>query len=277
MKAPALPVPSALAGAAAVEWPDVRAGPPVVQTATPRLWRLDLTLPLGPADRLLLSAEERQRAQRFVFEDDRQRFEAAHLGMRHLLGRQAGVAPGELQFEAGPWGKPALRGRQRGGFNLSHSGDVGLLLWVPDDLECGVDVEVLRPVRDRDAVARSVFTAEECRALEAMPAATRDEAFLRLWTRKEACIKAIGTGLALAPRLLQVGLDTPARELSVAFPAELADSLGGSARLFVLDLQVGPDVRAAAAFRLDGAGAGPSKGTAPEPDRAIHWPHIRRA
>lgn len=240
--------------------PGPAAGPPPPSAWGPRrlapwgdaqLWRLDLDRPVRSDERALLSAEEAARAGRFVFDLDRRRFEAAHVDLRLRLGAVLGIPPGALHFSRGPYGKPAVEAPCAGQFNLSHSEATGALLWLPGESACGVDVERRRSVRDRDAVAAQVFTAAECGALAALDADRRDDAFLRLWTRKEAVIKALGTGLSLPPTAVPVGLEAGDRRLRLTLPKALA-AFGTTAEIEVVDLDLGDDVVAAAALRVDG-------------------------
>lgn len=80
-------------------------------------------------------------------------------------------------------------------FSATHSGDALLLGFVRGDC-IGVDIECLKPRPHVLELARRYFTAHEAAALAAMPAAEREDAFYRLWTAKEALLKAIGHGLA---------------------------------------------------------------------------------
>jgi hypothetical protein len=77
---------------------------------------------------------------------------------------------------------------------------------------------MLRPVPDAAALAAEHFTRREQEALAALPARDRDQAFLTCWTRKEACLKAIGVGLLLSPQSFEVGIAPDCRsvELPVA-------------------------------------------------------------
>lgn len=156
-----------------------------------------------------LSDGERAKAARFVFERDRQRYVAAHVVLRHLLAAKCTIAPGALQFSEGPYGKPALTGVHRCSFNLSHSEDSAVVLVAPSG-ELGVDVEVLRPMRDALALAERNFSRSENAQLRSVPEAARDHAFLTGWTRKEACLKAIGSGLSIAPDTFTAGIEHPA-------------------------------------------------------------------
>ncbi len=181
------------------------------------LWRMPLAGEVSDQDAGLLDDDERARAARFVFERDRRRFVAAHAGLRRLLGAHLGREPAALRFEAGEFGKPWLRDEPRCAFSLSHSGDEALLA-LCDDGEIGVDLEALRGVRDIDALARQCLAPAELVAFGATPEAERELAFLRAWTRKEACLKALGTGLQVAPTAVETGLDALDRRVAVEMP-----------------------------------------------------------
>ena len=172
------------------------------------VWSIDLDLHSGPKASQMVSREDRDRALRFRFDVDRRRFLASRASLRSLLARYAGVRPGDISFRYGPQGKPELADASSGlRFNVSHSGGrmVIALTWHAD---IGVDVEQVRPVADHLSLARTVFSEEELDELGA--AAEAASAFLRGWTRKEALLKALGTGLGDMPAESAVSLGTPA-------------------------------------------------------------------
>jgi 4'-phosphopantetheinyl transferase len=141
-----------------------------------------------------LSAEERARAERFVFPADRHRYVAAHALLREILAGYAGRFPSQMRFEHGPGGKPRLVHAEHLRFNLSHSGNVGMVA-VTFAREVGIDVEALRPIPDLDVLATKCFSAAERAQFASIPEPSRLEAFLEGWTRKEAFLKALGEGL----------------------------------------------------------------------------------
>ena len=149
-----------------------------------------------------LDPTEQARAGQFHFDRDRRYFVAAHGLVRHLLGETLGQSPAAILFDHGAHGKPAVRGNEPARhfhFNLSHSAGWALfaLAW---DREVGVDLEngSSLPNNDRDLLdlAKRVLSKRELNAWNtiANPAARRGD-FLRAWTRKEACVKAIGEGM----------------------------------------------------------------------------------
>jgi 4'-phosphopantetheinyl transferase len=84
-------------------------------------------------------------------------------------------------------------------FNLSHTDDMLVLAFVASG-EPGVDIESLGRQVDPEPLAKRFFSAAEFRALQALPRTRQRDRFLRLWTLKEACVKANGQGLARALR-----------------------------------------------------------------------------
>lgn len=165
----------------------------------------------------VLSEEERARAQNLRFPVDRQRFVAAHVALRQALCAYTGLAPDALTLAIGAFGKPSLAGHPRTQFSLSHSQGLALIA-IGGRGPLGADVELLRPMPDADDLAAAHFTRREQEALAALPADERDRAFLTCWTRKEACLKAIGVGLLVSPQSFDVGLapDSRSVELPVA-------------------------------------------------------------
>jgi 4'-phosphopantetheinyl transferase len=158
------------------------------------LWTASLYAPddCVAAMRGLLSQDELDRAGRFHFEKDRVAFILARGFLRTMLGRYLG---GEVHFVYGSHGKPAL---DRAGpcFNLSHTGGL-VILGLTLESEIGVDVERIRSIENRDAIAERYFSASEYGQV------LSDEVFFQCWTRKEAYIKAVGGGLSIPLRSIK--------------------------------------------------------------------------
>ncbi|CAH2603602.1 4'-phosphopantetheinyl transferase [Rhodovastum atsumiense] len=148
--------------------------------------------------RASLDAAERARADRFAFPAGRVTYIAAHALARAALAGAAGVPPSAFAFLADRHGKPSawIGGRPVAvSFNLSHTtGLVGIALAPVAGLALGFDLEP-RARRAPLEVARRFFTATEAEWLEALPEAEQGEGFFRLWTLKEAFVKATGKGL----------------------------------------------------------------------------------
>lgn len=140
----------------------------------------------------VLSKEEKERAARFRFEADQARSIVASGALRWTLSSYCEVPPESLMFSVGEHGKPRLlEPKMALEFNLSHSGDF-VLVGITAGRACGVDVERVRPRLSEEAIAERFFCAREVAWLR-----EAEGGFVRLWTAKEAVIKAIGQGLAI--------------------------------------------------------------------------------
>lgn len=182
-----------------VHWPPGPASPRL-GAGELHLWTAALdSVPSGAAEGGLLSRDERRRAERYRREHDRIRYRATRVVLRTLLAAYTGTEPAELRFRQSDHGKPILSGPgERPGpfFNLSRSGGlVVVAISVPAPV--GVDVERVRSLPDADRIARRFFTRVEADALERDDSSGSDRRFFRIWTRKEAVVKALGQGLSL--------------------------------------------------------------------------------
>jgi 4'-phosphopantetheinyl transferase len=164
------------------------------------VWRAPLEQPEDVQETFLrmLDLDERKRADRFHFEKHRRRFIVGRGFLRLLLGRYLEIPPEDVRFAYGPYGKPSLgseHGASRLRFNASHSHELAVYGFVQDH-EIGVDVEYSQAEFAGEDIARHFFSAYEIEKLMALPEAERAPAFFRCWTRKEAYIKAFGSGLS---------------------------------------------------------------------------------
>jgi 4'-phosphopantetheinyl transferase len=164
------------------------------------VWEADLDLAARDDElRATLSADERERAGRFVHARDGARWARARGILRSLLGGYLGTDPRALRFVLGEHGKPALAdvGGERADvrFNLSHSGGVALYAFALGR-GVGVDVELVRrPLGDVVQLAARMLGEDAARRLRALDGDAREREFLRLWTRHEALVKCHGTGI----------------------------------------------------------------------------------
>lgn len=209
--------------------------------ATPlgiHLWLVNLDEP-EVAAAVTLSAAEYARAERFVFERDRRRYLAAHRALRSVLIHEAGMRADAL-FEIGAHGKPRLSAPGACSFNMSHSAHMALI-GLADRGEIGVDIEVRHAISDLHDLARHHFSAQEAQALARIK---REEdaltAFLQCWTRKEACLKALGTGLSLPSHVFTTGIAPVEGRICIPVDA-------GDATVDVTSVHVGVDILAATA------------------------------
>ncbi|GAA2724215.1 MULTISPECIES: 4'-phosphopantetheinyl transferase superfamily protein [Streptomyces] len=198
--------------AAVVPWPKTLSAP---ADGALDLWLLHVPDPwLAGAvlDTSPLDERERTRAASFVHAVDRAKYVASHLMLRRLLGAYLDRPAGEVAFVrepcpccGAPHGRPALAG-DGPHFSLSHGGN--LVLVGVAAAPVGVDTEQLPAAHTVGQVATALHPDEQREVMSA-PAVRRAAVFTRLWVRKEAYLKGLGTGLGRSPALDYLGNGGP--------------------------------------------------------------------
>jgi 4'-phosphopantetheinyl transferase len=130
----------------------------------------------------------------------------ARAGLRRILGEHLGVAASEIEIANRERGKPFLPDYPRLGFNLSHSVDHAAVV-LTDGLRVGVDIEDASHLRRFEDLAGRFFAPEEQAWLRAGPVDRWGDRFYRIWTNKEAYVKALGIGFGLSPQRYALCLD----------------------------------------------------------------------
>jgi len=233
-----------------VEWPSPRATPGLAKNEI-HVWRASL-----PTDQVTLRRfastlgdAEAERAARFVFDRDRDRFIASHGILRALLGGYMECAPQAIGFELGLRGKPAIARRGSApapapSFNLAHSHALAVIA-VGRQREIGVDIELMRPEIAGEDIARRYFSTKEFDELSRQPAESRTEGFFLCWTRKEAYVKARGDGL-------HTPLDSFDVSLSPGTPATLSSADESRWAIEAFDPSPSAEMRYAGAVAAEG-------------------------
>lgn len=169
-----------------------------LDTNTVYLWLIDINQEIETIDQLslLLSKAEMDRANRFVFEKDKQRYIITHSILRLVLSKIISIEPLSIQFTSKKRDKPYLNHpeHQDVHFNLSHSGRY-IIIALALKTELGIDIEFINPALDRDQMVQSFCSKQEIETYQQLPADIKRKAFYTCWSRKEAFIKAIGEGL----------------------------------------------------------------------------------
>jgi 4'-phosphopantetheinyl transferase len=170
------------------------------------VWSIDLGGPLNPKTKLdqLLSTEERARARSYIFAKDANRFRMCRAMLRLGLAKYLGRDPRTIELVMNSYGKPYLPEAAGLWFNVSHSGNMGLIAFATVG-EVGIDVEARQDGIEVLEIAAANFTYKE--QLRIAAAVTQEEQisiFLRLWTRKEAVLKAVGRGIGSGLEMVDV-------------------------------------------------------------------------
>lgn len=219
---------------------------PVPDTPPPlpgdvHLWRLSVSrcAALLPDLASVISPDEDARFRRFRRSEDRDRAILARAFLRLALSRYGAGPPETIRLSASEGGKPGFAGDGAAAhlrFNVSHSGDLVLLAFAL--VEVGVDVERVRTGVDFVAIAERFFSADEREAISRATDSNRADVFFRVWTRKEAVLKAAGTGLM-----------TPLPEVCATRSSgePVAAVRAGASEWWLLDLDAAPGYAAALA------------------------------
>lgn len=239
------------------------------------VWRASLQVPEAVLARLYatLTGAEQNRASRYRFPPDRQRFVVARGWLRAILGAYLGIPGAHVRFAYNPHGKPELEaaensdcmsagrrvirsaGRSKAApspprpalegklqFNLTHSEDLALYA-VSSGRRVGIDAEHIRPGFAAGTLAESFFAPREVTVLRSLPTRDQELAFFACWTRKEAYLKARGEGLVMPLDAFEVSLlpgDPPALLRVPGDPPEVR-------RWSLCELELGPEYAASLA------------------------------
>jgi len=196
---------------------------PVLVQNEVHVWKaqLDQDAEGHPAFWETLSCGEQRRAERFRRQQDRRHFIVARGILRNILSRYLPDSPGNIRLCYGAHGKPCLAGARGGGslqFNLSHSEGMAVYA-ISAQYRVGIDLERIRPIQYQRLLRE--FSPAERAAISQLPEDKQREAFFRLWTCKEAYVKARGQGMSLPFDSfdLRVAASLPARTLSIRPPS----------------------------------------------------------
>ncbi len=161
----------------------------------------------------LLNEAERARAARFHFDRHRREYLATHALARIALSHAHPLPPQEWRYSVNAYGKPSPLPESGVRFNQSNSTELAICLVsspsaagasrsLPPEAvpEVGVDVEALSRAEEIVRLAPDVFSGAELKQLDELPAVSRPNRAISLWTLKEAYIKARGVGLLLPLR-----------------------------------------------------------------------------
>lgn len=207
------------------------------------MWLVDLddrSIPRAIVD-AILAPEERERASRFVFEPDAWHFRLCRAVLRIGLSIYTGIPAARIEIKTAERGKPYL---QEAGihFNVSHCRGVGLLAFTRVGA-IGVDVEAVQPdIEDVEIASEHFTTAEAEWVASASSNLERAQRFTRLWTRKEAVLKATGKGIVESLSSFEV-FQTSKATVDVFSSGENA----GQTSLNVKDISINESIYAAIA------------------------------
>jgi 4'-phosphopantetheinyl transferase len=149
-----------------------------------------------------LSADEKERANKYRTQQLRNRFVTARGRLREILGDYIGVSPNEIEFTYNSFGKPSIHPKHASPvqFNLSHSQD-RLAIALTENVRVGIDIERHSDIRE---LPKLILSDQELKLFNDLPESDRAEQLFRVWTLKEAYLKGLGCGLNNCIRAIEV-------------------------------------------------------------------------
>lgn len=142
----------------------------------------------------IISKDEQERAERFVFDRDRNFFIVSRGQLRMILGNYLHQEPKSIKFSYSTTGKPYIEESSLF-FNVSHSQDIITLGFV-NKTAIGIDIEYVRDIKDLKEMAERFFSEDEYKKICQLKKDLRQNLFFKYWTCKEAYLKATGTGIS---------------------------------------------------------------------------------
>lgn len=144
---------------------------------------------------VLMSEQEKLKADTFKHCDMRRRYVAVRATLRRVLAGYLSSDPAALEFNVSEHGKPYLVCGSIH-FNLSHTAN-HLLIAVANFPDIGIDIEEIKSRVNFDGLAARCFSTRELQTWRRLSLDEQQQTFYRLWVKKEAFVKAVGRGLAL--------------------------------------------------------------------------------
>jgi 4'-phosphopantetheinyl transferase len=183
-------------------------------------------------------------ARRFRFDTDRLRYVISRGTLRCLLGRYLHTDPAALQIGSSLNGKPFLASPTSDlSFNSSHSDGAALHAFCRA-ARIGVDIEAVKHSHQLDYAHLGVLAPEELESLQSHAGPELPAVFAQVWTRKEAYVKAVGTGLGHPLDWFCIG-PSPDNRLTVIYDRQ---ARADSTQWHLVDLDVGQSYAACVAF-----------------------------
>lgn len=154
-----------------------------------------------------LDARDRKRAARFHFAEDRARYVLGRGLARKILGHYLSQSPETIEFAYTDRGRPYFPGDEAMCFSITHARDL-VAVALTANARVGIDIEHMERKLNLKELAERILSAKDFCKFEALPESEKVAAFFRVWTRKEAYLKATGEGITDALKKISVSMRT---------------------------------------------------------------------
>jgi 4'-phosphopantetheinyl transferase len=155
-----------------------------------------------------LDQSEQNKVEKLHFLRDKTLYQLSHYMLRWVLSQYLNMQPQQIEFDTNQYGKPSVKGCNKLFFNLSHTNGVSVIA-LSKNKTIGIDVEKINPKIEVNSIADNFFHPNEVKQLNQLSQNERPSAFYKIWTLKEAYIKAKGMGLSIPLRDFNFNFDSP--------------------------------------------------------------------
>ena len=183
------------------------------------------------ADWNVLDEAEKSRARRFTQSTHHNQYVHIHAQVRYLLATILMQAPEQIIIKRSPQGKPYLVEYPNIAFNLSHTNEY-FLFAISENCNLGVDIEKCKSRPNMEGLVNKCFAITERDYWHTISQQDQPSVFYQFWTRKEAFVKATGSGIVLGLEQCVVDVNNPKRFLSIP------KQCGNSTDWFIQELDV---------------------------------------
>jgi 4'-phosphopantetheinyl transferase len=156
--------------------------------------------------RTLLSVQEHERLNKFVFESDKLMYTVSHGVLRIILGKKINQPPENIAFHQNSFEKPIIETPECH-FNLSHTRNFFCIAY-SNKCTVGIDTEHFKRSIDWQSIAKLYFSENEINEIYKAELNNQLKTFIAIWTRKEAILKALGCGMVNNLKYIDSASDT---------------------------------------------------------------------
>lgn len=153
----------------------------------------------------ILNQEEKENASNFKETYQKKYYILSHVILRLLLSKYTGVDPALIEIHKNKYGKPFITSHNLQ-FNISHSKNkLAIAIAV---CEVGIDIEYVNPNFDINEILNVTLSINEELNIKKLKPNLQKKQFYLYWTKKEALLKAIGTGINMDLNKLEISDDS---------------------------------------------------------------------
>lgn len=179
------------------------------------------------------NAKEKSRALKLREQSDSDTYLFCHSLLRTLISKKLSIDPSDIPLQYNKSGKPAIEGDPLF-FNISHTTDASAIA-ISLKGPVGIDIERIRIIKDFASIARKFFSKSECDFIFSSGEYELDKFFL-IWTRKEALLKAVGSGII--SDLPKVEVSKNVNFIDKALFNEFSDDIASSGDYFIFSWRI---------------------------------------